>query len=63
MVVARHVDESRDAESLDCRSQADLPEAPVIYLSLRGEPLTQAVVQDLSERPEVIMVCGRYGNR
>ena len=37
-----------------------LPEAPVIYLSPQGEPLTQAVVQDLSERPEVIMVCGRY---
>ena len=37
-----------------------LPEAPVIYLSPQGEPLTQAVVQDLSERPEVILVCGRY---
>ena len=37
-----------------------LPEAPVIYLSPQGEPLTQAVVQDLAERPEVIIVCGRY---
>ena len=37
-----------------------LPEAPVIYLSPQGEPLTQAVVQDLAERPEVILVCGRY---
>ena len=37
-----------------------LPEAPVIYLSPQGEPLTQAVVQDLAERPEMILVCGRY---
>ncbi|MGB0225242.1 MAG: tRNA (guanosine(37)-N1)-methyltransferase TrmD [Litorivicinaceae bacterium] len=37
-----------------------LPEAPVIYLSPQGEPLTQSVVQDLAERPEVILVCGRY---
>ena len=37
-----------------------LPEASVIYLSPQGEPLTQAVVEDLAERPEVILVCGRY---
>ena len=37
-----------------------LPEAPVIYMSPQGEPLTQSVVQDLAERPEVILVCGRY---
>ena len=37
-----------------------LPEAPIIYLSPQGEPLTQAVVQVLAELPEVILVCGRY---
>ena len=37
-----------------------LPEASVIYLSPQGEPLTQSMVQDLAERPEVILVCGRY---
>ena len=37
-----------------------IPEAPVIYLSPQGEPLTQAVVQELAVRPEVILVCGRY---
>ena len=37
-----------------------LPEAPVIYLSPQGEPMTQAVVQDLAEQTEVILVCGRY---
>lgn len=37
-----------------------LPEASVIYLSPQGEPLTQVVVEDLAERPEVILVCGRY---
>ena len=37
-----------------------LPEASVIYLSPQGKPLTQSVVKDLAERPEVILVCGRY---
>ncbi len=37
-----------------------LPEALVIYLSPQGEPLTQSVVKELAERPEVILVCGRY---
>ncbi len=37
-----------------------LPEAPVIYLSPQGEPLTQVVVKELAVRPEVILVCGRY---
>ena len=37
-----------------------LPEASVIYLSPQGEPLTQSVVKDLAEQPEVILVCGRY---
>ena len=37
-----------------------LPEAAVIYLSPQGEPLTQAVVQELAERLELILVCGRY---
>jgi tRNA (guanine37-N1)-methyltransferase len=37
-----------------------LPEASVIYLSPQGELLTQSVVKDLAERPEVILVCGRY---
>lgn len=37
-----------------------LPEAPVIYLSPQGKPMTQAVVQELAGRAEVILLCGRY---
>ncbi|MEE2820367.1 MAG: tRNA (guanosine(37)-N1)-methyltransferase TrmD [Pseudomonadota bacterium] len=37
-----------------------LPQASVIYLSPQGQPLTQAVVQELAEQPELILVCGRY---
>lgn len=41
-------------------AKADLPNAPVIYLSPQGDRLTQRLVQDLAETPELIMVCGRY---
>jgi tRNA (guanine37-N1)-methyltransferase len=37
-----------------------LPKAPVMYLSPQGEPLTQALVHELADLPEVILVCGRY---
>ncbi len=37
-----------------------LPEAAVVYLSPQGEPLTQAVVREIAERSEIILVCGRY---
>ena len=33
---------------------------PLIYLSPRGRPLTQARVQDLSRTPEITLLCGRY---
>lgn len=31
-----------------------------IYLSPRGKPLTQTLVQELSREPEVTLLCGRY---
>lgn len=31
-----------------------------IYLSPRGKPLTQALVQKLSEEPQITLLCGRY---
>jgi tRNA (guanine37-N1)-methyltransferase len=34
--------------------------APVIYLSPRGRPLTQARVEQLAAGPGVILLCGRY---
>jgi len=33
---------------------------PAIYLTPRGRPLSQALVQDLAAGPGVIVVCGRY---
>ena len=42
------------------KAKEALPKAPVKYLSPQGEPLTQALVHELAELPEVILVCGRY---
>ena len=40
-----------------------LPQASVIYLSPQGQPLTQSVVQELAEQPEVIwFVAGMRGS-
>ena len=36
------------------------PDAPVIYLTPRGRPLTQARVRELAEGPGPIVLCGRY---
>lgn len=37
-----------------------MPRAPVICLSPRGDPLTQARVRSLSEGPGVSLLCGRF---
>ena len=39
------------------KSDADLP---LIYLSPRGEPLTQALAHELADGPGVIILCGRF---
>lgn len=36
------------------------PEAPLIYLSPRGEPLKQNLLQRLSRLPQILLLCGRY---
>jgi len=36
------------------------PQAPVIAMTPRGRPLTQARVRELSEGPGVIVLCGRF---
>ena len=41
-------------------ARADEPDAPLIYLSPRGEPLTQALVRDLSAGPGVVLLAGRF---
>jgi tRNA (guanine37-N1)-methyltransferase len=35
--------------------------ARVIYLSARGRPLTDVLVQELSKESDLILICGRYG--
>jgi tRNA (guanine37-N1)-methyltransferase len=47
-----------DAVGAALRSAPD--GAPLIYLSPRGRPLTQARVRDLAEGPGVVALCGRY---
>ncbi|HWK53447.1 MAG TPA: tRNA (guanosine(37)-N1)-methyltransferase TrmD [Hyphomicrobiales bacterium] len=32
----------------------------VVFLSPQGRPLTQAVVQELAQRPALVLLCGRY---
>ncbi len=36
------------------------PDAPVIYLSPRGQPLKQARVRELADGPGVTILCGRF---
>ena len=41
-------------------ARARLPGSPVIHLSPRGLPLSQARLQDLAAGPGVTLLCGRY---
>ena len=47
------------AAALDT-ARAKAPEAPVIYLSPRGEPLTQALARELAAMPGVVLLAGRF---
>ncbi len=40
--------------------RAKHPSLPLIYLSPRGKPLTQARVRDLSAGPGALLLCGRF---
>ncbi|MFV0297613.1 MAG: tRNA (guanosine(37)-N1)-methyltransferase TrmD [Hyphomicrobiaceae bacterium] len=42
------------------QAQAAQPDAPLIYLSPRGEPLRQALVRELADGPGVTMLAGRF---
>ncbi|HET6388878.1 tRNA (guanosine(37)-N1)-methyltransferase TrmD [Hyphomicrobium sp.] len=41
-------------------AQALSPDAPLIYLSPRGTPLTQSLARDLAEGPGVTLLAGRF---
>ena len=49
-VVAAAIDHARTTE----------PDAPLIYLSPRGEPLIQALARDLAAGPGVMLLAGRF---
>ena len=38
----------------------DKAKRPLIYLSPRGNPLTQTKVRDLAQGPGVVLFCGRF---
>ena len=43
------------------RADASLADdTPIILLTPQGRPLTQAVVEELGERSELVLICGRY---
>jgi len=41
-------------------AREDMPDVPLIYLSPRGRPLTQARVRELSAGPGAILLAGRF---
>ena len=47
------------ADVIDHARQGE-PEAPLIYLSPRGEPLTQALAGELAAGPGVMLLAGRF---
>lgn len=49
-VVAAAIDEAR----------AEQPDAPLIYMSPRGQPLTQALVRELAAGPGPMLLAGRF---
>lgn len=49
-VAAAAIDAAREAE----------PDAPLIYMSPRGTPLTQAIVRELAAGPGVMVLAGRF---
>jgi tRNA (guanine37-N1)-methyltransferase len=48
------------AAALDAARAGAAPEAPAIYLSPRGELLTQALVRELAAAPGVVLLAGRF---
>lgn len=47
------------AASID-HARERAPQLPLIYLSPRGEPLTQAIVHELADGPGVMLLAGRF---
>ena len=48
------------AAALDAARAQAPPEAPAVYLSPRGVPLTQALVREFAAAPGVVLLAGRF---
>ncbi len=48
------------AAAVDAARAAAPPDAPAIYLSPRGTPLTQAIARELAAGPGVLLLAGRF---
>lgn len=48
------------AAAIDHARRRITPAAPLIYLSPRGKPFTQAMAQSLATGPGVSLICGRF---
>ena len=48
------------ADVADAAIEAEADGRPLVYLSARGRPLTQARVAELAAGPGVVLLCGRY---
>jgi tRNA (guanine37-N1)-methyltransferase len=47
------------AEALDA-ARADAPDLPALFMSPRGEPLSQAIAAELAAAPGVLVLAGRF---
>ncbi len=47
-------------EAIQAGLTAPAGETPVVFLSPQGRLLTQAIADDLAQKPEIILLCGRY---
>ncbi|MDG6777447.1 tRNA (guanosine(37)-N1)-methyltransferase TrmD [Thiomicrorhabdus sp. zzn3] len=47
-------------ETLDAIRQQSLEKPHVVYLSPQGRPLTQNKVESLSQKEQIVLLCGRY---
>ena len=46
--------------AIEAARQRQHPGAPLIYLSPRGRPFTQAMARDFARHPGLTMICGRF---
>jgi tRNA (guanine37-N1)-methyltransferase len=47
-------------KAIEVAGRRQHPGAPLIYLSPRGRPFTQAMARDLARHPGVTLICGRF---